>query len=45
MNKFEQASSVGHQMSVAGGGRSQVRCQEKEGTLSCDLSHDAFDIA
>ena len=41
MNKFEQVSSVDHQMSVARevGDRSDVG-----GTLSCDLSHDAFDV-
>ena len=56
VNKFEQVSSDDHQMSVAGrdpqigclglGGRGpQVWCPGEEGTLPCDLSNDACDVA
>ena len=42
VNKFEQVSFVGHQMSVTGG-RSQIRCGGS-GSLPCDLPHEAFGV-
>ena len=41
VNKFEQISSDGHQMSVAGG---RAISDFQDGTLPCELPHDACDV-
>ena len=44
INKFEQVSSDRHQMSLAEGMSPGLMSRGEEGTLPCDLSHDAFDV-